>query len=309
MAMSGHFMERLRRCEACPRRCGIDRLKGETSYCRTAAEVLVAHSGLHYGEEPPISGRRGSGTIFFAGCNLRCVFCQNWQISQRFSRETVTPLTPAELAEEMLYLQEKGAHNINFVSPSHVVWQVAEAILLARRQGLVIPIVYNSGGYDAPEAIRALRGLVEIYMPDIKYMENEPARIYSGAADYPDVVVEVLQEMYEQVGPLQTDGEGIARRGLLVRHLVLPGLTDNSRRCLETVAAISTRIPVSLMSQYSPRHRARQYPEIARTLHQEEYHPLVDYALELGFETLYTQDISSTDHYLPDFDRENPFET
>ncbi len=270
--------------------------------------MLVAHIGLHHGEEPPISGTHGSGTVFFAGCNLRCVFCQNWQISQMFRQRGVVPMTPHDLAQAMLELQTHQAHNINFVSPSHVVWQMAESIRIARDEGLALPVVYNSGGYDAVEALRAIRGLVEIYMPDIKYMEHEPARRYSGAADYPDIVPGVLEEMYDQVGPLRTDDNGIAMRGMLVRHLVLPGLGENSRKCLQTLARISTKIPVSLMSQYSPQHKARHYPEINRSLTPAEYYELVDYALDLGFETLFTQDISSTDTYLPDFDRENPFE-
>jgi putative pyruvate formate lyase activating enzyme len=286
----------------------VNRLAGEVSFCRTAAPVLVAHAGLHHGEEPPLSGSRGSGTIFFAGCNLRCVYCQNWQISQRFSPDTVQEMTPEELAGEMLRLQALGAHNINLVTPSHVLWQAVDAIVMARDRGLSIPVVYNSGGYDSVEALREIRGLIDIYMPDIKYMETEPARRYSGAADYPEIVPGVLQEMFEQTGPLKTDEAGIAVRGLLVRHLVLPGLTANSRKCLETVAGISTEIPVSLMSQYSPQHKAARFPEINRTLHTREYLDLVDYALSLGLETLFTQDISSREEYLPDFDREKPFE-
>ncbi len=307
MATRKKFSHFLTSCTCCPRHCGIDRLAGEISYCHTGAQALVAHSGLHHGEEPPLSGTRGSGTIFFAGCNLRCVFCQNWQISQRFTPASVRGMTPSALADEMLRLQEAGAHNINFVSPSHVIWQMADAILLARKKGLAIPVVYNSGGYDEVAVLREIRGLVDIFLPDIKYMETEPARRYSGAADYPEVIPGVLREMFDQTGPLQTDEEGVAVKGLLVRHLVLPGLTENSRKCLEAVAEISPQIPVSLMSQYSPQHNAHRFPEIDRTLRPEEYHELVDHAISLGFETLFTQDISSRDHYLPDFDREEPF--
>ena len=305
--MKVSFSNNLARCTCCPRRCDIDRLAGNISVCRTGAYALVTHAGLHHGEEPPISGSRGSGTIFFAGCNLRCVFCQNWQISQKFSEEDVREMKPHELAEEMLRLQTRGAHNINFVSPSHVIWQMADAIVLARKKGLTLPDVYNSGGYDSVDALKEIRGLVDIYLPDIKYMEREPARRYSGAADYPEIIPGVLQEMYDQTGPLQTTPGGIAVKGLLVRHLVLPGLTENSKKCLEVVAAISKEIPVSIMSQYSPQYNAFRFPEINRTLLPEKYYEVVDYALALGLETLYTQDISSRNHYLPDFDREEPF--
>ncbi len=305
--MKVRFSEKLSRCTCCPRRCGVDRLAGEVSYCRTAAHTLVAHTGLHHGEEPPISGSRGSGTIFFAGCNLRCIFCQNWQISQHFTPATIQEMDPEELVNEMLRLQARGAHNINLVTPSHVLWQVADAIGIARGRGLIIPVVYNSGGYDSVEALKEIRGLIDIYMPDIKYMEREPARRYSGAVDYPEIIPAVLQEMFDQTGPLKTDKKGIATRGLLVRHLVLPGLVENSRKCLEVVAGISHEIPVSLMSQYSPQHKAARFPEINRTLSAKEYRKVVDYALSLGLETLFTQDISSQNNYLPDFDREKPF--
>jgi len=306
--MGNFFSKRLVSCDCCPRHCKINRLAGEVSYCRTAAHALVAHSGLHYGEEPPISGSRGSGTIFFAGCNLRCVFCQNWQISQHFDKSAVREMSPEVIADAMLRLQEAGAHNINFVSPSHVLWQMADAITLARARGLTIPVIYNSGGYDSVEALKDIRGLIDIYMPDIKYMEQGSARRYSGAADYPEIIPGVLQEMYRQTGPLQTDAEGIAAKGLLVRHLVLPGLPENSRKCLEVIAGISKEIPVSLMSQYSPQHNAARFPEINRSLHAREYRKLLDYALSLGIETLYTQTFSSRDHYLPDFEKNNPFE-
>ena len=269
---------------------------------------MIAHAGLHHGEEPPISGTEGSGTIFFAGCNLRCVFCQNWQISQRFDKSSVREITPEELAGEMLLLQEAGAHNINLVSPSHVVWQIADALILAREKGLCIPVVYNSGGYDSVDALLAIEGLIDIYMPDIKYMDNDLAKRLSGAGDYADVVPQVLQEMFRQTGPLKTTPEGIAVKGMLIRHLVLPGYVENSRRCLETIAEISTDIPVSLMSQYSPQFRAASHPDINRVVTAREYYDLVNYALSLGLENLFTQDISSRDHYLPDFDRESPFE-
>jgi putative pyruvate formate lyase activating enzyme len=305
---AGGFSSRLASCTCCPRHCGVNRLAGETGFCGIGAAARIAHSGLHFGEEPPISGRRGSGTIFFSGCNLRCVYCQNWQISQRFRPETDRALTTAEIAAKMLDLQRRGAHNINLVSPSHVLYQAADAITAARHAGLTIPIVYNSGGYDALDALRLIRGLVDIYLPDLKYLENRLGKRYSAVDDYADVVPGVLREMYDQVGDLVMNEEGIAERGLLVRHLVLPGGVDNSRRCLDLLADLSPRIHVSIMSQYSPQYRAHEYPEIARPITRTEYDAVVHHAMELGLENAFIQEMSSRKDLLPDFDRETPFD-
>lgn len=306
--MENPLIAALAQCTCCPRRCGVDRLKGEKGFCRSGAAVQIAHAGLHFGEEPPISGTAGSGAIFFTGCNLRCVFCQNYQISQEFEGRGRT-LTTDALAAEMLHLQEQGAHNINLVSPSHVVFQVADAIVEARRRGLAIPIVYNSNGYDSVDALRQIRGLVDIYLPDIKYMDNELGKRFSAVDDYADVVPGVLAEMLAQVGHLEMDSAGIAVRGLLVRHLVLPGCLENSRRCLRLLAGLSPRITVSIMAQYSPQYKARRIPPLDRTLTADEYDAIVDDALELGLENAYVQELESQEHYLPDFDHERPFDT
>jgi putative pyruvate formate lyase activating enzyme len=306
--MNDSFTSSLIHCACCPRQCGINRLAGQTGFCRIAAEVQVAHAGLHFGEEPPLSGTQGSGTIFFAGCNLRCVFCQNYQISQEFQHSDTRTLTLDELAAEMLRLQAQGAHNINFVSPSHVIFQMAEAILAAKARGLVIPVVYNSNGYDSVAALRQIRGLVDIYLPDIKYLDNEPARQFSKVDDYAEVIPGVLREMLAQVGHLDMDDDGIARRGLLVRHLVLPGHLANSRHCLRLLADLSPDTFVSIMSQYSPRYKAGHYPSINRPLTVAEYDEITAYALELGLENAFIQELDSQAHYLPDFDQERPFE-
>jgi putative pyruvate formate lyase activating enzyme len=286
----------------------VNRLEGEVGFCRIDANAQVSHAGLHFGEEPPISGTRGSGTIFFAGCNLRCVFCQNYQISQEFQPGHTRTLTTEELVSEMLCLQDRGAHNINFVSPTHVVFQMADAIEVAKGKGLVVPVVYNSNGYDSVETLRQIRGLVDIYLPDIKYLENGLGRRFSTVEDYADVISDVLREMLDQVGHLEMDDEGIAVRGLLVRHLVLPGYLGNSRRCLQFLADLSPDTFVSIMSQYSPQYKACDYPEIDRTLTEDEYDQVVDLALELGLENAFVQELESQDHYLPDFARESPFE-
>jgi putative pyruvate formate lyase activating enzyme len=305
--MNGPLTARLARCECCPRKCRVNRLEGQVGFCRIRAGIHICHTGLHFGEEPPISGAKGSGAIFFAGCNLRCVFCQNYQISQDFRQGHTRTLTTDELASEMLRLQEKGAHNINFVSPSHMIFQMGDAIRVAKGKGLVVPVVYNSNGYDSVDALRRIRGLVDIYLPDIKYMEHGPGKEFSAADNYADIVPEALREMLDQVGHLEMDEEGIAVRGLLIRHLVLPDHLGNSRRCLHFLADLSPNTFVSIMSQYSPQYRASNYPRINRTLTEAEYDQIIDYAVDLGLENVFIQELESQGHYLPDFARDNPF--
>lgn len=297
----------LRHCRCCPRQCGVDRLAGEIGFCQIGGQALVSHVGLHHGEEPPISGDRGSGTIFFAGCNLRCVFCQNHQISQDFHHTSVTPMSTEDLADAMLRLQTDGAHNINFVSPSHVLWQMADAILAAKDKGLVLPVVYNSNGYDSLSALSQIRGLVDIYLPDLKYLDKTMALDYSEVNNYAEVAGGVLAEMLDQVGHLELDNNGIARRGILIRHLVLPGGIENSKQCLRLLANLAPQITVSLMSQYSPQHQAGRYPTINRTVSIAEYDEITDYALALGLDNVFVQELSSQETYLPDFDRDQPF--
>ncbi len=301
------LVDQLTDCECCPRNCRVNRLDGPVGFCKVAAGIQVSHIGLHFGEEPPISGTRGSGTVFFAGCNLRCVFCQNYQISQEFQRGHTRTLTIDELAHEMLRLQDEGAHNINFVSPSHMIFQMAEAIKLAQHKGLAIPIVYNSNGYDSVEALRQIRGLVDIYLPDIKYLDNAIGKRFSAARDYADVIPGVLQEMLAQVGHLEMNEAGIAVRGLLVRHLVLPGCLENSRRCLGFLSDLSPDMFISIMAQYSPQYKACRYPQINRTLTQAEYDEITDYALDLGLENAFVQELESQEQCVPDFAQESPF--
>jgi putative pyruvate formate lyase activating enzyme len=306
-ARQDSFSIRLEKCECCPRKCGVNRRTGKTGYCKIGSGIQISHAGLHFGEEPPISGTNGSGTIFFSGCNLRCVFCQNYQISQEFQQGRTRTLTTDELASEMLRLQEQGAHNINFVSPSHMIFQMADAIQAAKRKGLVVPVLYNSNGYDSVDALRQIKGLVDIYLPDIKYLENELGKKFSHVDDYADIVPAVIREMLNQAGHLVMDRDGIALRGVLVRHLVLPGFPENSRQCLSFLANLSPDIHVSIMSQYSPQYKARDFPEINRTLTVDEYDEITNYALELGLENAFIQKLESQAHYLPDFDRKRPF--
>jgi putative pyruvate formate lyase activating enzyme len=280
-------------------------MAGETGVCRLPAELRVAYSGLHFGEEPPISGSRGSGTIFLAGCNMLCVFCQNHQISQDNLAHPV--FSTSELADRMLELQALGAHNVNLVSPSHQALMLADAIETAKIRGLEIPIVYNSGGYDSVAVLRQIAGLIDVYLPDLKYMDEKLGKGLSSAPDYAEVASRAISEMFAQVGLLRRDRFGIAIGGLLVRHLVLPGQLENSKRCLRFLAELSPENHLSIMSQYAPRHRAHLTAGLDRSLSALEYEEIVDFALDLGLRNAFVQDLASQSRYLPDFDQALPF--
>ena len=292
----------LESCTLCPRACGTDRAAGERGFCRTGRRAEVSSAVPHLGEEPPISGRLGSGTIFFTHCNLRCIFCQNHDISQggRGAERDA-----AALAELMLRLQDQGCHNINLVTPSHVGPQILEAVLAAAERGLKVPLVWNSSGYDALETLSLVDGLVDIYLPDIKYGSNDVAARASNAPDYVERSREALCEMYRQVGDLVVDENGVAVRGLLVRHLVLPGDLAGTHACLHFLAEnLSTRIGLSVMSQYRPAFTAYEHEDLARPLRPEEYARAVALVEELGFEPAWVQHLASADDWVPDFDRE-----
>ena len=262
-ARAERAMDRLRACDLCARYCRVDRTQGvRGAVCRTGLRAMVSSFAPHHGEERPLRGWAGSGTIFFAWCNLRCVFCQNWEISQEGEgRET----SARELADMMLALEAAGCHNINFVSPSHVVAQILEALALAAADGLRLPLVYNTGGYDSPEALALLDGVIDIYMPDLKYGNSEIARKYSKIRDYVAVNRAAVKEMHRQVGDLRLDERGLAVRGLLVRHLVLPGGLAGTGEVMRFLAEeISRDTYVNLMAQYRPSHRAGEYAELAR---------------------------------------------
>ena len=272
----------LRNCRVCPRHCGVDRLNGELGKCRTPGEVMVSSYGPHFGEESPLVGRNGSGTIFFTNCNLRCVFCQNYSISQLGEGDKVSK---EELACMMLSLQDKGCHNINLVSPTHVVPQILEAFEMAVKSGLQLPLVYNSGGYDSIETLRLLEGIVDIYMPDMKYGDNEPGKKYSRPPipDYWDRNREAVKEMHRQVGDLKVDERGIAKRGLLIRHLVLPDDIAKSENILKFIAKeISKNSYVNIMSQYYPSGEAFKFPELNRPVSEKEFLKVIQIAKKLG---------------------------
>jgi len=300
---------RLANCDICPRACGVNRSGGETGYCRSASLPVVTSVLAHHGEEPVLSGRRGSGTIFFGNCNLRCRYCQNYQISQELGERSRYETDIPTLASHMLRLQDEGCHNINFVSPSHFVPQIVAAVLAAIPRGLSVPLVYNSSGYDALETIRQLDGIIDIYLPDLRYGSDDHARKYSDAPGYPETARAAIREMYRQVGELKTDETGIAERGLIVRHLILPNDISGSRDCLEWLAQeLSPRVAVSIMSQYHPCYHAFSEPQIARRITGSEYEKVVEIVTELGLENGWLQEMESAEHYLPDFnDRHRPF--
>jgi len=259
----------LERCTVCPRRCGVDRTAGELGVCGAGVEVVVSSVSLHHGEEPPVSGHAGSGTIFLTHCNLKCVFCQNYPISHQGQGECV-PLD--ELANAMCHLERLGAHNINLVTPTHYAPQILDALGRAFERGLGLPILYNCGGYESVEMLKLFDGIVDIYMPDMKYSDPEAAKKLSDAPDYPEVNRRAIKEMHRQVGDLVLDARGIAVRGLLVRHLVLPNDLAGTEGVMRFLAEeVSPNTAVSLMSQYFPLYRADEFGEIARRITAEEY--------------------------------------
>jgi putative pyruvate formate lyase activating enzyme len=279
----GAAYRRLEACDICPRRCGVNRRSGELGACRTGEEAVVASAGPHYGEERPLVGLGGSGTVFFSWCNLRCRYCQNYELSQEGEGAPVPPETVASL---MLDLQERGCHNINFVSPTHVVPQILAAVWIAAQAGLRIPLVYNTGGYDCLDTLALLDGVFDIYMPDMKYADAEVARRYSQIEDYPAVNQAAVREMHRQVGDLVLDERGIARRGLLVRHLVLPAGLAGTAEVVRFLAGLSKNTYLNVMDQYRPCHQAHDLPPLDRPISRDEYQDAVRLAHEAGLQRL-----------------------
>jgi putative pyruvate formate lyase activating enzyme len=306
-------------CTLCPRACRVDRRTAVAGICRTGAAARVSHALLHFGEEPALSGHEdcsraaagkaagGSGTVFFAGCNLKCLFCQNYQLSWL---NEGAPAADDSLAAMMFDLQGSGALNINLVSPTHVILPILRALRnVWSRGGLSVPIVYNSNGYDSAEVIARLEGIIDIYLPDLKYLSPALSARYSGAADYFEKASAAIREMSVQRPVLELDTRGIARKGLIVRHLVLPGHAEDSIELLRWIRArLSPFIGLSLMSQYRPCYKAPE--ELRRPVSPEEYRRVADTALELGFENLFLQPEPFTvqEHRVPDFDKKDPFD-
>jgi putative pyruvate formate lyase activating enzyme len=282
-----YLRAQLEHCELCPRKCGVDRLAGRVGFCGAGAKPRVASLCLHRGEEPPISGDRGSGTIFFSGCTMKCVYCQNYPISQMGYGNDVEV---SDLVDMMLKLQRQGAHNINLVTATHFLPQTAQALIAARVSGLTIPVVSNTSGYERVETIRALEGLVQVYMVDMRYSRAETAARYSQTPDYPEHNRAAIYEMFGQVGPLECRN-GLAVRGVMIRHLILPGLMDETREILQFIASeLPASVPVSLMTQYFPANKALEHPEISRKITSEEYQEAIAMLDALGLDTGWVQD-------------------
>ena len=288
------------RGNVCPRRCNTDRTKNK-GYCGETSEIRVARAALHQWEEPCISGTKGSGTVFFTGCNLRCVYCQNKVISDG---KVGMAVSKEKLAQLFVSLKDQGAHNINMVTPTHFTLQIIEAIKISRSKGMDLPIVWNTSGYETEETIDSLSGYVDVYLTDFKYMDSETARKYSFCPDYPDVAKKALSKMVSQIGKVELDSNGIIKKGVVVRHLLLPGHVEESMKVLDYLhSEYGDGIYISIMSQFTPNGSLDKYPEINRKVTKYEYDKLVEYADKIGIVNAYVQEGSAAkESFIPDFD-------
>lgn len=294
------MLKELEKCEICPHNCKVNRLKQNISVCKCTDKIKIALASLHYYEEPCISGKNGSGTVFFTGCNLQCKFCQNYEISQQGKG---IEITIEQLADIFITQQEKHANNINLVTPTMYVYQIIEAIKIAKTKGLNIPIIYNSNGYENVETIKKLKGYIDVYLPDFKYYYNDLAKKYSGINNYFENVTQVIQEMYKQVGSPIIDENGIIKKGLIIRHLVLPNNIENSKKVLKWLKEnINKEVYISIMAQYFPCYKAKEIKELNRKLTKEEYRKIEEYVYELDIENGYMQELGEhEEEYVPNF--------
>lgn len=294
------MLENLKRCELCPHNCKVNRLNGEIGRCKCKDKVKIALASVHYYEEPCISGENGSGTIFFSGCNLNCKFCQNYEISQLGKG---IEITIEELSDIFIKQQNKGVNNINLVTPTMYVYQTIEAIKIARKKGLDIPIIYNSNGYENIETIKKLNGYIDVYLPDLKYYDDEIAYKYSGINNYFENAKLAILEMQKQVGIPKLNKDGIIQKGLIIRHLVLPNNIENSEKILRWIKSnINEEVYISIMAQYFPSYKAKQMNDINRKLSEEEYAKIEDLVYELDIKNGYMQELGEhEEEYVPDF--------
>ena len=294
------MLENLKRCELCPHNCKVNRLNGEIGRCKCKDKVKIALASVHYYEEPCISGENGSGTIFFSGCNLNCKFCQNYEISQLGKG---IEITIEELSDIFIKQQNKGVNNINLVTPTMYVYQIIEAIKIARKKGLDIPIIYNSNGYENIETIKKLNGYIDVYLPDLKYYDDEIAYKYSGINNYFENAKSAILEMQKQVGGPKLNENGIIQKGLIIRHLVLPKNIENSEKILRWIKSnINEEVYISIMAQYFPSYKAKQMNDINRKLSEEEYAKIEDLVYELDIKNGYMQELGEhEEEYVPDF--------
>ncbi|MCY6371992.1 radical SAM protein [Clostridium ganghwense] len=288
-------------CTLCVRNCGINRLNGEVGFCNSGKRIKLGRVSLHHWEEPCISGNKGSGTVFFSNCNLKCVFCQNHAIS---NSGTGKEISIKRLSEIFLEQQEKGAHNINLVTPTHFVPQIIEALKLAKNSGLVIPIVYNTNSYENLETIKALNGYIDIYLPDLKYFDDKYAVKYSNAPNYFSNASKIIEEMFTQVGKPVFDKNGLMKKGMIIRHLMLPGLLFDSKKIIDYIYnTFKDSVFISLMNQYTPMFNSSKYPEINKRINPKHYESLIDYSINLGITKAYIQEHgTASESFIPNFD-------
>ncbi len=299
----GENLELTEKCELCPRKCGANRLFGKKGFCGGEKEVKIARAALHFWEEPCISGESGSGTVFFSGCTMRCVFCQNREISRGEAGKLVST---ERLSKIFLELQEKGANNINLVTPMHYAPQITAALDIARKNGLSIPIVWNTGGWELPESVFAVKDYADIWLSDFKYFDNSLAEKFSDAKNYFENASASLKKMVEQTGETVFDDEGMMKKGVIVRHLVLPGHTDDSKKILRFLwENFGDKIWISIMNQYTPLCSDERFPELFRPVTDEEYEEVIDYAVSLGIENAFVQEGGAvSESFIPPFDLE-----
>lgn len=303
-ALPGAILD-LENCTLCPRECHADRVHGKTGCCKESSQLIVARAALHMWEEPCISGQKGSGTVFFSGCNMGCIFCQNFSIAQGQAGKAISV---KRLAEIFLELQAKGAHNINLVTPTHYIPQIIDALLSAKSQGLHLPIVYNTSAYEKVETLQCLEGLVDIYLPDLKYYSPALSAKYAGAPNYFETASAAIAEMVRQTGlpVFETDEDSLMKKGVIVRHLLLPGCEEDSRYLLQYLYnTYKNDIYVSIMNQYTPMPQVSCFPELNRSITHEEYDRIVDYAISIGIENGFIQEGSTaSESFIPAFDCE-----
>ncbi|KYH28661.1 radical SAM protein [Clostridium colicanis] len=291
----------LERCNLCNRHCNVDRLNGKTGFCNSSDNVRIARVSLHYWEEPCISGTQGSGTVFFSNCNLKCVFCQNHAIS---SDGVGKEISIERLSEIFLEQQHRGAHNINLVTPTHYVPQIIEALKISKSKGLNIPIVYNTNSYETLKTIKALNGYVDIYLPDLKYYKDKYAIKYSNALNYFKIASKAIEAMVSQVGEPKFDHNGLMKRGVIIRHLMLPGLLFDSKKIIDYIyKTFKDSVYISIMNQYTPTHNVLNYPEINKPVNQKHYEALIEYCLSIGIKNAFIQEEgTASESFIPEFD-------
>lgn len=295
------MLNMLESCRLCPRNCSINRLEGKLGFCRSSLNLKVARVSLHEWEEPCISGKNGSGTVFFSGCNLNCVFCQNHEISQEGIGKEISI---ERLSEIFLEQQNNKANNINLVTPTHFVPQIVEAIKLAKKLGLTIPIIYNSNGYENLDTIKALKGYIDVYLPDLKYMNDNYAKKYSKVTDYFKFASAAIDEMFKQVGPVTFNEAGIIVSGMIIRHLMLPGLLFDSKKIIDYIYnKYGDNVYISIMNQYTPMFNSNKYKEIDKPLNPKHYAALIDYCIDLGIKNAFVQEAGTVkESFVPHFD-------